>query len=387
MHSLVAATSDTVRVWDLEVSSARPPVSSTYQRARRTSLKTAGIGDSGAEAEVSLAYMSASYSADGAERGVEDITAVSWACGGTTFTVGGKGSIIRQYSRTGEHLQDLTPTRRADQLGVANIAAMQHYGANSEALFVANNTSRQVRRWDFVRRDYTAVCQTHENDISCMAVCTKKRLVVSATVQGGEIAVFNLLHNTRTDLRSATHKALTCIDISSGLRSQIAVGSEDGLVQLFDTSRSGLAPLKAFSHVHAAPVRGVAFHPTSSSGIVSVGLDGRIAITDVNAYTSDKSSAGISAEAPLSCLATTQDSYAIGVGTIDGGVLVYDVRRMAAPLWRSSIGTRRAVASMSLTRRADASGDTDLQPLRRAASTSSNGRGTRGTTATADEKS
>ncbi|KAJ2755807.1 hypothetical protein GGI19_001353 [Coemansia pectinata] len=299
--------------------------------------------------------MSSVYSVDGVGKAIEYITTVSWAANSNTFAVGGKGSTIRQYSRTGELLQDMKPSRRADQLGVADIAAVQHYGTSSEALFVAINSTKQVRRWDFVRKDYTAVCQTHENDISCMAVCTKKRIVASATAQGGEIAVFNLLHNTRTDLRSATHKALTCIDISPGLRSQIAVGSEDGLLQLFDTSRSGLAPLKA------------------------AGLDGRIAMTDTNAYASGNSSAGINVALPLTCLATTQDSYVIGVGTIDGDVLVYDTRGSATPLWRGSTGSRRAITSISLTRRVDASTESTSQPLRRAASTSSTSREARGT--------
>ncbi|KAJ2019585.1 hypothetical protein IW146_002470 [Coemansia sp. RSA 922] len=379
MHSIVAATSDTVRVWDLEVTSPRPAASSTYQRARRGSSNTVGSFGSDHEVESAHASMSSAYSADGAGKAIDSITTVSWAANGNTFAVGGRGSTIRQYSRTGELLQDMKPGRRADQLGVADIAAVQHYGASSEALFVAINSTKQVRRWDFVRKDYTAVCQTHENDISCMAVCTKKRIVASATAQGGEIAVFNLLHNTRTDLRSATHKALTCIDISPGLRSQIAVGSEDGLLQLFDTSRSGLAPLKAFSHVHSAPVRGIAFHPVSSATILSVGLDGRIAMTDTNAYASGNSSAGINVASPPTCLATTQDSYVIGVGTIDGDVLVYDTRGSATPLWRGSTGSRRTVTSISLTRRVDASAESTSQPLRRAASTSSTSREARDT--------
>ncbi|KAJ2064806.1 hypothetical protein GGI17_000782 [Coemansia sp. S146] len=379
MHSIVAATSDTVRVWDLEVSSSRPAVSSTYQRARHGSSNTVGSSGSDHEVESAHASMSSAYSLDGVGKTIEYITTVSWAANSNTFAVGGKGSTIRQYSRTGELLQDMKPSRRADQLGVADIAAVQHYGASSEALFVAINSTKQVRRWDFVRKDYTAVCQTHENDISCMAVCTKKRIVASATAQGGEIAVFNLLHNTRTDLRSATHKALTCIDISPGLRSQIAVGSEDGLLQLFDTSRSGLAPLKAFSHVHSAPVRGIAFHPISSTTILSAGLDGRIAMTDTNAYASGNSCAGINVAVPLTCLATTQDSYVIGVGTIDGDVLVYDTRGSATPLWRGSTGSRRAITSISLTRRVDASTESTSQPLRRAASTSSTSREARGT--------
>ncbi|KAJ2889352.1 hypothetical protein IWW38_004765, partial [Coemansia aciculifera] len=353
------------------VSSPRPLPSTAYQRVRRGSSNVAGSLGADQEVEGAHAHLCSAYTIDGSDKTAEVITSVSWAANGNTFVAGGRSSAIRQYSKTGELLQDMKPSRRADQLGMADISAIQHYGPSSEALFVAINSTKQVRRWDFMRKDFTAVCQTHENDISCLAVCTKKRIVVSATAQGGEIAVFNLLHNTRTDLRSATHKALTCIAISPGLRSQIAVGSEDGLLQLFDISRSGLAPLKAYSHVHSAPVRGIAFHPISGAAILSAGLDSRITTTDTNAYASGNSPCGILAASPLTCLATTQDSHVVGVGTIDGEVLVYDIRAPATPLWKGSTGSRRAVTSLSLTRRVDSGSELASQPLRRAASTSS----------------
>ncbi|KAJ2796006.1 hypothetical protein H4R20_005684 [Coemansia guatemalensis] len=279
MHSLVASTSDTIRIWDLGVSDANKQQSTNARQHSRFGSTGIVSDDGSGHTHVST---EAVHKADSSTDGIGQIASVSWAADGNTLAVAGKGTSIRQYGRTGELLQNIKPNPRTEQTNIMEVAAVRHYGSSSEALFIANNTKRQVRRWDFVRKEFTTVCQTHENKISCMAVCTKKRMVATATAQGGEIGLFNLLHNTRTDLRSATRKALTCIDIAFGHKSQVAVGSEEGLLQLFDTARSGAAPLRSFSQTHFAPIRGVAFHPLNNSTLISAGLDGRVVITDTS---------------------------------------------------------------------------------------------------------
>ncbi|KAJ2717294.1 hypothetical protein H4R19_000046 [Coemansia spiralis] len=339
MHSVVAATSDTIRVWGLD-----------SQRA--------------AVAEHDCV-------ADTAVDVIKSIASVSWAASAASFVVAGKGTAIRQYGWTGEALQDIKPSRGVAPGSLAHVVAVQHYGEGSNALFVADNTTRQVHRWDFVRRDYTAVCQAHDSVISCMAVCPKKRLVATATAHGGEIALFNLLHNTRSDLRSATHKALTCISIAPVHRSLVAVGSEDGLVQLFDATRSAPTPQRTLAHVHSAPLRGVAFHPLSHSTIITSGLDRRVVITDTSAPSGGTRARGaleISAKAPLTCLSCSQDPCIIGVGTIDGDVLTYDSRMPATPLWHASVKPGHAVVSMDIVQRTSTGPVSSSRPLKRAAS-------------------
>ncbi|KAI8320064.1 WD40 repeat-like protein [Martensiomyces pterosporus] len=374
MHSLVAATSDCVRVWDISASGSKQQKTASYTRPRRgsSSASTSSSFAANEDSEHVQIFQNSSYTADCAGTAVDEIKSVSWAAGGSTFVVGGHGTAIRQYSRTGEPLQDIKLTRRSEKPGPMDVVAVQHYGPNSEVMFVANNTTRQVRRWDFVRREYTAVCQTHENDISCMAVNAKKRAIATATSRGGEIALFNLLHNTRTDLRSATQKALTCIDISPIHRSQIAVGSEDGLLQLFDTSRSGMAPLKTFLHVHSAPIRSLAFHPINSTLAVSAGLDSRIIVTDTNAY--NPSALSITAQSPLTCLACCHEPYIVGAGTIDGDAVIYDLRGPSVPLWKESVDARRSVVGISFTQPSAGNGGAPSYPLRRSASSLSSSR-------------
>ncbi|KAJ2125918.1 hypothetical protein IW147_000390 [Coemansia sp. RSA 720] len=369
-HSLVAATSDTIRIWDLGVSSTKQKTSSAYQRGHRSS-QSSGSSSSGLGSGTEYAHIAtdAVHTADNPTGAIDSITAVSWASDGNTFVVGGRGTSMRQYGRTGEALQDIKLNRQTERGGRMSIAAVKHYGSASESLFVGNSTARQVRRWDFVRKEYTT-CQTHESDISCLAVCAKKRIVASATAQGGEIALFNLQHNTRSDLRSATHKALTCIDIAPGLRSHVSVGSEDGLLQLFDATRSGGAPLRSFSHLHSAPLRGLEFHALSSSTLVTAGLDKRVVVTDANAYSTSSNSGcalEIRTQAPLTCLACAQDPYVIGVGTIDGDVLVYDARMTPTPLWSATVRPNHAVVAMDIAV-ARTDGSVSSQPLARSAS-------------------
>ncbi|KAJ1729395.1 hypothetical protein LPJ72_004996 [Coemansia sp. Benny D160-2] len=349
-YSLAAATSDSIRLWDLSVSgggaSKQPLYQGHYLDRRRGTL--GGSSDHGTGPAVRVAE-EARYAAEGAAGAVGRIATVSWATDAATFVVGGGGTSLRQYSRTGEALQDIELSRRTEAAAVSEIVAVQHYGGATEAesMFVASNATRQVRRWDLAKREYTTVCQTHENNISCLAVSVKRRLVASATAQGGEIALFNLLYNTRTDLRSATQRALTCIDISAGHRAQVAVGSEDGLVQLFDASRSDTSPAKTFPLVHAAPIRGLAFR-NAGGAIVSAGLDSRIVVTDPRAYSS-KAAVAMDADAPLTCLAGgCPDASVVAAGSIDGEVLMYDIRAPSAPVWKASVAARKAVVAVQL---------------------------------------
>ncbi|KAJ2080903.1 hypothetical protein H4R24_002741 [Coemansia sp. RSA 988] len=370
MHTLVASTSDTIRIWDLTVSDVNKQKSSSTRQHSR--LGSTGVVPDNGPGHVHVStdtVRTTDLSADG----IGQILSVSWAADGNTLAVAGKGAFIQQYGRTGELLQNIEPNRSTVQTGIMDVAAVRHYGGNSETLFIANNTKKQVRRWDFVRKEYTSVCQTHENKISCMAVCTKKRMVATATAQGGEIALFNLLHNTRTDLRSATRKALTCIDISLGHKSQVAVGSEEGLLQLFDTTRSGAAPLRSFSQIHLAPMRGVVFHPLNSLTLISAGLDGRLVITDTRLYpSSSRSNSGgalvISAGAPLTCLSYIRDTQIVGAGTLDGDVLLFDSRMAAAPLWQDSVRPGTAVVDMDFAYCANGNYVPESQPLRRSSS-------------------
>ncbi|KAJ2158409.1 hypothetical protein GGF46_003789 [Coemansia sp. RSA 552] len=362
MPSLAAATADTVRIWDLE--SSETPHS--YGGKLGSGPGTASIEGS----ERTRIAASALHTPPKASDVIEDIACVSWNASGGALVVGGRGTHIRQYGRGGEALQDIKLNRKVERTGTMDVVAAQHFGSgSSELLFVANNTARQVRRWDFARREYTSVCQTHENAISCLAVCTKKRLVASATAQGGEIALFNLLHNTRTDLRSATHRALTCIAIAPGHRPQISVGSEDGLVQLFDATRSNGAPIKTLPHMHSAPLRGLSFHPLGHATLVTAGLDKRVAITDTSSYRQSAGNAlDILTRSPLTCISCSQDPLIVGTGTIDGEVLVYDMRKAAAPLWSASLRPNQAVVSMDITRGSADSTAASAQPIRRSAS-------------------
>ncbi|ORX74666.1 hypothetical protein DL89DRAFT_20883 [Linderina pennispora] len=203
MHSLVAATSDIVRVWDLAIASNNQQSSSNYATLRRGATSTG----------YSVSH-NKSYTAGSMRDSVNEIKVVSWSTDGSTFVVGGKGPYMRQFSASGEPIMDI-PGNEDD---ISDIVAIQHYGSNSESMFIADNTSRQVRRWDFASTSFAQTCQTHDNDIACMSVSAKRRLVASATRKGGEIALYNLVYNTRTELRSATHRAMLSMDFSASAR-------------------------------------------------------------------------------------------------------------------------------------------------------------------------
>ncbi|KAJ2636086.1 hypothetical protein GGF40_003219 [Coemansia sp. RSA 1286] len=353
--TVAASTSDTIRVWSLEVLGATPNTAATHKPySRRTSsalLHRDPIQQSSETNTPATVTTTAVATADTISDAIGSVSCVSWDASGSTFIACGQGSSnMRQYDSHGTFIQDLGGTG-----ALANIVAARQMGHDSTTLFVADNGQRQVRRWDLARRQYMGVCQTHENDISCMAVSARRKQVVTATVSGGEIAVFNVGYNTRSDLRSATHRALTCVDIARGHQALVAVGSDDGLVQLFDSARLDSSPTKTFSHVHAAPIRGICFG-MDDTAVISAGLDSRIVVTDTRAYAPrsvrGKSSAvEIVADAPLTCLAGVADQYVVAAGTLDGELLVFDIRGHQNPVWRDTVGGgRHAVTSVSIAR-------------------------------------
>lgn len=362
MHSLAATTSDTIRVWDFDVfSPSEPPARATAAlcNARR---RLSGFAESVPGTEPINVTLANSYDVNK----VENATSVSWSLDGASFVVGGKGAALKQYNRGGVLLQDISC-----ESSPMDIVAMQHYGASSESLFIADNSTKQVRRWNFVKKELTDNYLAHENPISCMTVCARKRVLATATAQGGEISLFNMIYNTRSDLRSATHKSLTAIALSSGIRLQLAAGSEDGLLQLFDTTRSGTSPLKTYAQVHSAPIRGIAFHLINNSSVVSAGLDGQIVITDTNIYSSKskKSALAISVNSPLTCLTHCSDPFILGAGTIDGDALLYDIRKTDGPLWRDSVCAHRVITDVCLVnRKSNADVGSEIGSLKRPAS-------------------
>ncbi|KAJ2513882.1 hypothetical protein H4217_006077, partial [Coemansia sp. RSA 1939] len=131
-YSLAAATSDSIRLWDLSVSgggaSKQPLYQGHYLDRRRGTL--GGSSDHGAGLAVRVAE-EARYAAESAAGAVGRIATVSWATDAATFVVGGGGTSLRQYSRTGEALQDIELSRRTE--AASEIVAVQHYGGATEA--------------------------------------------------------------------------------------------------------------------------------------------------------------------------------------------------------------------------------------------------------------
>ncbi|KAJ2721185.1 hypothetical protein GGI07_004111 [Coemansia sp. Benny D115] len=389
MHrDLAATTSDTIRIWDLDISASKqkPYGGSAYQRGRRytsDTLTSDGIGgDSRGTGDTGLLVTdSGSHMADSVSSSVGDYSCVSWSADGSTFVAGGRGSAIRQFNKQGELLQDvcLAEPSRGEEL--LDIVAMQHCGHNSESLYIADNASGQVRCWNFVKQKFIETCHTHRGAISCMAVNTRRKIVASATSDTAEIVIYNTVLKTRTELESVAHKALTSIDVSSGIRYHVAVGSEDGMLQLFDNASLDPTPLSVFADVHSAPVRGISFHQPTNSSIISAGLDGRIVVTDVNSYssaTTGRSALSISTGAPLTCMTSCADPFAIGAGTVQGTVVVYDLRQASAPLWEAKTGDHRAVTSVSFSHGGSLAQDGASNPPRRPTSTLSSRREFRG---------
>ncbi|KAI7825785.1 hypothetical protein BX661DRAFT_34808 [Kickxella alabastrina] len=128
-YSLVATTSDTIRVWDFGISELKQqPAGSSYLHGRRkTTELSADIGSS-KQGDRASVLMKATHTANETSGIIDGISCVSWAASGSSFVVGGKGNVIRQYSKEGESLQDINLGDKGGRASTMDIVAVQHYG-------------------------------------------------------------------------------------------------------------------------------------------------------------------------------------------------------------------------------------------------------------------
>ena len=93
-----------------------------------------------------------------------------------------------------------------------------------------------------------------------------------------------------------------------------------------DGGESATGPPNALRHTfssHSKTCTGVAFSPVNNLLLCSAGLDGRIYFYDIAECKEVKK---IDAQTPLSAISFCADGHTIGVGTLAGNVLIYDLK-------------------------------------------------------------
>ncbi|RKP26015.1 WD40-repeat-containing domain protein [Syncephalis pseudoplumigaleata] len=184
-----------------------------------------------------------------------------------------------------------------------------------------------IRRWDRHERRWLDQLSGHRGTITSMALDIDQTHLASVSVSG-ELLVDNLQKNMQHQYTIPTEQALNAVDYSKFRKSLLLCGGDDGAVHIMDTNRSQ-TPLKTFHDAHHAPVKGVAFSPFNRYLMCSAGLDKRVVLYDAEKQGAIKT---LTTDQPLTTLAFKNDGVTIATGTIQGKLLLFDLRSSSKPL-------------------------------------------------------
>ena len=225
----------------------------------------------------------------------------------------------------------LLETLSLDGAAVGNAAADQHqhhqeeiisiqFLSKSRLLLVASRQGR-LSCYDMRQRQWSVCCQLGGS--TAMATTPEESLVALASEQGRCLSVFSWTKDRTLDVTQTEvarfESAITRLAFSQFRKSLLSVSCEDGTVHLVHTGERRV--LHSFQ-THQQAVTGLCFSPFNRYLMVTVGLDQRLVLYDVEKMVSVRT---MTADAPLQSLAFHSDGTILAVGTVDGRILVYDL--------------------------------------------------------------
>ncbi|CAG8599339.1 2358_t:CDS:10 [Paraglomus brasilianum] len=197
---------------------------------------------------------------------------------------------------------------------------------NKSKCVIFGGSDKIVHVWDRTESQYDEPLKGHRSAITGIDLNIDETLVASASDIGNIIihSRTSLIQSNLTVVTSQNTKStqpMNVLEYSYFKRGLLAAGSEDGYLRIWDTCASTTA-LQTFES-HFGPVRGIAFSPFNSQLMCSSGMDKRIVLYDVGKRSILKN---IHTEFPLTALAFKPDGVTIAAGTLQGKIIIYDLR-------------------------------------------------------------
>ncbi|KAI8049920.1 WD40-repeat-containing domain protein [Syncephalis plumigaleata] len=221
----------------------------------------------------------------------------------------GSDGIISVYNTDNTRVDTITTDELREGIGEISTMCMAQRGRSQG---IIRRWDRQDRRWLDQLSGHRAAITTHLASVSV----------------SGHLLVDNLQKNMQQHYIIPTEQALNTVDYSKFRKPLLLCGGDDGAVHLVDTNRSQ-TPLKTFENAHNAPVKGVAFSPYNRYLMCSAGLDKRVVLYDAEKQGAIKT---LTTDQPLTALSFKNDGVTIAAGTIQGKLLLFDLRSSSKPL-------------------------------------------------------
>lgn len=181
--------------------------------------------------------------------------------------------------------------------------------------------------WDLRSKKLKKTYRDHKKPVTCLSFNYNDTYTASGSEMGHII-----LHNVVTGQSSSPliapeAQAIRRLQYSYFKKSLLGSVSDDGAVNLWDVNTRRL--LHSFSDTHRVPATDLAFSPFNESLMMSVGLDKKLFIYDVQGKSIVKT---VSLDNPLTSVDIMYDGVTVGVGTTRGAVHIFDLRQGTTPV-------------------------------------------------------
>ncbi|RIB08302.1 WD40-repeat-containing domain protein [Gigaspora rosea] len=303
---LVSASAD-VKVWDLQTSTE--------------SIKLKGKASTSSAPEQLFGTEVTSFAPVDLSTAVN---AVRWSHDSQLLAVAGNEGNLTIHDSQGKLLETIPLNDEGS--GIPDLNAVRF--ANKSRYVMYGGSDKIVNIWDRKESMFTEPLKGHRSTITCIDLNVDETIVASSN-KNGQILVHNRQKsNTCDNLTVLTKQSINVLEYSFFKRGLLAAGGEDGSLRLWDTCVSSTA-LQTFENAHYSEIKGIAFSSFNSHLMCSGGLDKRIVLYDVGKKTTMKT---IHTDTPLTTLGFKADSVTVVAGTLQGNILVYDLRSANKPM-------------------------------------------------------
>ncbi|RXG50973.1 Protein NEDD1 [Armadillidium vulgare] len=210
-----------------------------------------------------------------------------------------------------------------------NVTCLEFCKTNSRYLAIGDSKD-QILIWDvkgnYKKKSYTVP----KSCITNLSFSSSDSHLAVGTVHGDAFTISNTNNLVSSPIKVFLEKTeVKDIRYSMLNRSIVGVCGGNGYVALYDAITS-----KVFArhNSHSAPVSNVAFSPINELLMISVGYDKKLISYDVNTKSIVMK---CETENPLTCISFMTNGQSVAVGTMKGEVIVYDLRMLSHPLYKT----------------------------------------------------
>ncbi|CAG8491492.1 13010_t:CDS:10 [Funneliformis caledonium] len=246
---------------------------------------------------------------------------VRWNHDNQLLAVVGNEGTLTIHDSQGTFIETI-PSNNHGSDDYTKISSLRFSDKSQYVLF--GGSDKIVNIWDRKGSSFLEPLEGHSSAVTCIDLNLDESIVASSALNGNIIIHNRQKSNSRNNLTVLTKQPINVLQYSYVKRGLLAAGGEDGSLRLWDTSGSTTA-IQTYEKAHHSEIKGIAFSPSNSHLLLSAGMDRRIVMYDVGKKECLKN---IYTESPLTSLAYRADCVTIAVGTLQGKILIYDLRSL-----------------------------------------------------------